>query len=179
MKEVFNILLISLLFSVVLSLPDFRNFLIYLPLSFIFFPIHYVFHEITARYFGLKTGFKLLPKFTILSFVFSIFLSLKFPFRILIPGNIEVFAYKFKFRKKITYEEVGAICFSGLFINLLFALLFWLFPLSLSTFIVNTNISILLSTLLPFGELDGIRVLFWKRWVWFLFLLLAIIIMLT
>jgi len=180
MGEILKISFISIIFSLVLSFPTFENFFTYLILSFFFFFLHYYAHLLTSKFFGLKIKFEVLPKFTSTSFFISLLFSLfKIPFKILIPGKIDIYAYKFRLRKKITFEEVGAISFAGPFINSLIAIFCWLFSFPLSDLILKTNWLIAISTLLPFGELDGTKILFWKKWLWFLFFSISILLLIT
>ena len=178
MREILKLLFISLVISLVLSFPTFETFFIYLIFSFLFFLLHYSAHFLTSKFFGLKIKFEVLPKFTSTSFFISLFFSLfKIPFKILIPGKIDVYAYRFKFRKKITFEEVGIISFAGPFINSLIAIFCWLFSFPLSDLILRTNLLIAISTLFPFGELDGTKILFWKKWLWLLFFSISILLL--
>jgi Zn-dependent protease len=157
-----------------------------LPIAFVAVVIAFLFHELAHRYIARKFDavayFKLYPQ----GLLFGLLL-LVFGFKAAAPGAVIVQPYRYsrwKYRvTHLTVNEWGLIAAVGPITNILFAILFagiaFAFPVvsfaAKYIFLVNAILGAF--NLIPFGPLDGAKVMRWKPWFWtFLFVISAILV---
>lgn len=126
------------------------------------FLLHELAHKFTAQYFGIWAEFRLILFGALLTF-FSVFLPLKF----LAPGAVMITSFTSR-------EEAGKISIAGPLVNVSLGSLFLFFfflPLwqnvgNIFRIGVYLNGFIAVFNLLPFGPLDGKKVLSWNKALW-------------
>lgn len=122
------------------------------------FSMHEIAHKIAAQRRGLWAEFRIVFTGALLTLI-SIFL----PFKIISPGAVMVSG-------SVDRESRGKISIAGPLINIIFAAIFLLLaiPFNSLPFILGAifNSWIALFNLIPFGMLDGFKVLLWNRTVW-------------
>jgi Zn-dependent protease len=125
--------------------------------SFIF---HELAHKFTAIYFGAKANFVMWLKFV----VGAIVLAFGLGFIFVAPGAVYIYG------KDISVRENGIISIAGPLTNILvgfiFLLLNILIPNILFTLGFTINMWIAFFNLIPFGPLDGRKVLTWNPIAW-------------
>lgn len=152
------------------------SFLSVLPRSLLAIVTAFVFHEIAHKYMGQKYGFwsefRMFPQGLLLALVFGVFAGIVFA----APGAVQIHGSPGK-------REYGQISAAGPLANIGIALVsmgvsFVFSGLIASTafFIGYINIFLALFNLLPFGPLDGCKVMSWRFDVWLILFISAIAI---
>jgi Zn-dependent protease len=176
--EAFEVLIAGLICGLVISFPSFENYREIVLISVVSLFLHTLSHKFVAKRINLIANFKLWVRGTISSVGLTLLLSIFAPLKILCFEGLEIAKYRFKVgKRKLTYEEVGIISLAGPTVNLLLAILLWIFQTPLSPLIVSVNCWLALFTILPIEPLDGSRIFYWKKWVWLLFLILSIFLL--
>jgi len=168
--------------TIIFAFPHFY----FIPIAFFAVVIGFLFHELAHRYIAKKFDavayFKLWPQ----GILFGLLLLI-FGFKAAAPGAVVVHPYRYsrwKYRvTHLTVNEWGWIAAAGPITNILFAILFaaiaFLIP-SISfgaNFIFLVNAVLAAFNLIPFGPLDGAKVMRWKMWFWaFLFVISAVMV---
>jgi len=180
--EVRDIIVAVATLTVIFAFPHFDLLLI----AFVAVVIGFLFHELAHRYIARKFDavayFKLWPQ----GLLFGLLLLI-FGFKAAAPGAVVVHPYRYsrwKYRvTQLTPNEWGWIAASGPMINIFFAILFagiaFAFPAIAfaANYIFLVNAILALFNLIPFGPLDGAKVMRWKPWFWaFLFVISAILV---
>jgi Zn-dependent protease len=141
------------------------------------FFFHELSHKFMAQKFGLWSEYRLFPIGLILALVISVFTGFLFA----APGAV-------MFMGGARNHETGKIALAGPLSNLI--IVFVTFPLFYFVFF-ETQIGVLLGficlinallavfNLLPFGPLDGVKIVRWNATVWVLLFIVAIIIMMV
>ncbi|MCX6666668.1 MAG: site-2 protease family protein [Euryarchaeota archaeon] len=177
---------LTLVFSFVLTknniFTGFNNIgalLSFIPISFlgivIAFFVHEISHKFMAQKYGLWSEFRMYPMGLLLALVFGIFIGIPFA----APGAV-------MFRGDARNFETGRIAVAGPLSNIVIsfvALLLYLFVfLETSTikeivgFVCLINAVLATFNLLPFGPLDGAKVIRWNPTVWIILFSTAIAI---
>lgn len=152
------------------------SFLSVLPRSLLAIVTAFVFHEIAHKYMGQKYGFwsefRMFPQGLLLALVFGVFAGIVFA----APGAVQIHGSPGK-------REYGQISAAGPLANIGIALVsmgvsFVFSGLIASTafFIGYINIFLALFNLLPFGPLDGRKVMSWRFDVWLILFISVIAI---
>jgi len=174
--EIKDIVVSTLAIAFVFSYPNFENFFIYLITIVIAFILHELAHKFVAIKFHCAAVYEMWPM-GLLFGLFFMFLGIK----ILAPGAVVIRPYKFGrwgFRTaRLTVPEMGLIALAGPAVNLFFALIFFVIPGSIASFISSVNAWLAFFNLIPIPPLDGSKVVQWKGWVWFLFIVIAFVLM--
>lgn len=196
---VISALVISLAFAMMFSdgifglfdaplriIPGFILALVTVSLSFIF---HELGHRAVARFFGLYAEYKKWDRGLKLALIFSLF-----GFVFAAPGAVYIHAKSDLWgrSKKIGRKVNGLISSAGPTINIIMALVFIIlgvlfpflnsislfgFTLSFISYGVSINSWLALFNTIPFGPLDGGKILAWKKEVWIGLLITSIILM--
>lgn len=122
------------------------------------FLTHEISHKIVAQLYGLWAEFRIVFTGVLLTLI-SIFL----PFKVISPGAVMVSGF-------VDKEKNGKISIAGpltnIILSIVFLLLTFLFysQLFVIGFMINSWIAFF--NLLPFGMLDGFKVLLWNKMVW-------------
>lgn len=125
------------------------------------FIIHEMSHKYTAIHFGAQAKFVMwLPLLLI-----ALAVSAVFGFIFVAPGAVFIFG------KTLSVKEDGIISVAGPISNLIMGVLFFIAallgaPVLLVALGVNINLWIAFFNLLPFGPLDGKKILTWNPLVW-------------
>lgn len=152
------------------------SFLTVLPQSFLAIITAFVFHELAHKYMGQKYGFwsefRMFPQGLLLALVFGVLAGIVFA----APGAVQIYGSPGR-------KEYGHISLAGPSTNMVIALIFLslgfvFFGVIASTlfFIGYINIFLALFNLLPFGPLDGRKVMSWRFDVWLVFFIGALVI---
>lgn len=177
-REVQDILIALLSLAFVFSYPAVLSeplfFLISVFVLGIAFMGHELSHKFIARRFGYRAEFQLWPAGILMALLFAVITDGGLVFAA--PGAV-VFSAVWAFQRA-NRHQVGRIGLAGPLFNLIsFAVLtglFLLIPLNLFRFAAIVNAWLALFNLIPFGPLDGAKVLAWDWRIWLLSILAAI-----
>jgi Zn-dependent protease len=176
-EEVRDIIISVLAITFIFSYPQLDLFFFYLIVIVIVFVFHEMAHKFTAIKFHCAASYEMWPAGLLTSLIF-----MALGVKILVPGAVVIRPYKFGrwgFRTaRLTIPEMGIISLSGPAVNLFFALIFSLVPGFFAGLISQVNAWLAFFNMLPIPPLDGSKVIRWKIWVWFLFILTAGFLML-
>ena len=146
----------------------------YIPLSFLAIATAFFCHELMHKYVGMRYGywseFRMFPQGLFFAFIFGLFFGIVFA----APGAVQIFGYPSK-------EESGKISVAGPAINLCiaavtFPIAFILqgFASSMLFFISYINAFLAFFNLIPFGPLDGRKIMAWRMDIWIVLLLISL-----
>ncbi|MGB9636215.1 MAG: hypothetical protein ACPL1Y_03065 [Thermoplasmata archaeon] len=130
------------------------------------FLLHELAHKFTANYYGYWAEYRASYFFLLIAFACSLFLGFVFA----APGAVVIAGY-------LSRRENGIISAAGPFTNLMIAVILLpaTFLLPLTGFlnatvgtVIYVNLFIAGFNMIPFGNIDGAKVLAWKWWVWLL-----------
>ena len=157
-----------------LLFPSLKNIMYALPLSFIAIVTAFFCHEMAHKYMGQKYGywseFRMFPQ----GLMFALFLGIFFGVVFAAPGAVHIWGMP-------TREESGKISIAGPATNIFISGIFLLLasvPTSLAhLFIVIALINAFLAffNLLPFGPLDGLKVLAWNKIVYGIAIIISLL----
>jgi Zn-dependent protease len=158
------------------SIWSFSAFLSVLPKSLLAIVTAFVCHELAHKYMGQKYGywseFRMFPQGLLLALVFGVFFGIVFA----APGAVQIFGSPNR-------KEYGHISVAGPLTNIVIAIMFLSASFflsgiigSISLIIGYINIFLALFNLLPFGPLDGRKVMSWRFDVWVILFIVSIII---
>lgn len=149
--------------------------LLFIPVSFLSIVTAFFFHEISHKFmaqkFGLWSEFRMYPRGLFLALLLSLFV----PFVFAAPGAV-------MFRGQTRVFETGRIAMAGPLANIIISgvtLPLYLFvfietPIGqLIGFICLINAFLAVFNLMPFGPLDGIKIIRWNVNVWFIMLIVS------
>lgn len=138
------------------------------------FFFHELSHKFMAQKFGLWAEYRLFPLGLFLALIISVFTGYVFA----APGAV-------MFMGGARHHETGKIAMSGPLANIVvasvtFVLYYMLFETqigSLFGFICLINALLAVFNLLPFGPLDGVKVIRWNATVWVILFIISIFIL--
>ncbi|MFC1755285.1 AN1-type zinc finger domain-containing protein [Thermoproteota archaeon] len=141
--------------------PNFISFSLALLFSLSFL-LHEVAHKLTAQKYGLWSEFRLIPFGVILTIA-----SIIFPFKIIAPGTVIITG-------KTTTSTIGRTAFSGPLTNILLGYTLLILSITVSNLIISeilswgtyVNAILAVFNLIPFGILDGQKIISWNIKVW-------------
>ncbi|HRS42960.1 MAG TPA: hypothetical protein P5530_03775 [Candidatus Diapherotrites archaeon] len=191
-SEIYDLLVawlaISLCFTIVLgnySLLDYistkqfnftwADFLTKFGLSLIITATSFISHELAHKYMAIHLGahgrFIMWPAFLIAGIVFAGLLGVVF----IAPGAVYIFG------KQHNIKEDGKISLAGPATNLIMALLFFIAallgaPAIIVTYGILINLWIAFFNLIPFGPLDGAKIIRWNPVVWAIFIAIPLFV---
>lgn len=137
------------------------------------FLLHELAHKLTAQKYGLWSEFRLIPFGVILTIA-----SIIFPFKIIAPGTVMITG-------NATTSTIGKTAFSGPLTNILLGYILLILSITIS----NPNISAILGwgayvngilavfNLIPFGILDGQKIISWNNKVWAVALVFSVVLL--
>jgi len=182
-----SILVLTFAFSLALSGNniiegfDLNILLKYMPISFLgiitAFFVHELSHKFMAQKYGLWAEFRMFPKGLLLSLFLAVFTGFVFA----APGAV-------MFRGETRTHETGRIAAAGPTANILiaavtFPLYLYLFESSyighILGFICLINAFLATFNLLPFGPLDGVKIIRWNATVWIILLIASVSLVMT
>lgn len=152
------------------------TFLSFIPMAFLAIVTAFVFHELAHKYMGQKYGywseFRMFPQGLLFALVFGVFFGIVFA----APGAVQIYGNPGK-------KEYGHISLAGPLTNIVISLVFMIIAFSSTGMLQNTayfigyiNIFLALFNLLPFGPLDGRKVMSWRFDIWLVFFIIGITI---
>lgn len=127
-------------------------------LSFLAYVPHELAHKFTAMYYGIPARYKLIKEFFLLTLVSAIPLM---PIKIIVPGTVLVYMYW-----PVSKETNGMISAAGPITNLLIGLAALIFRGPYARVLAEISGWIAFFNLIPFGPLDGKKVLEWNGLIW-------------
>jgi Zn-dependent protease len=152
-----------------------ETLLLFIPVSFLSIVTAFFFHEISHKFmaqkFGLWSEFRMYPRGLFLALLLSLFV----PFVFAAPGAV-------MFRGQTRVFETGRIAMAGPLANIvisgvtlpLYLFVFIETPIGqLIGFICLINAFLAVFNLMPFGPLDGIKIIRWNVNVWFIMLIVS------
>jgi len=156
-----------------------NRYIIALPISFLgiltAFFVHELSHKFMAQKYGLWSEFRMYPRGLILSLFFAVLTGFVFA----APGAV-------MFRGETRTHEIGRIALAGPSANIIIAAMtytlyrFFFFETPFGKilgFICLINALLAAFNLIPFGPLDGIKVIRWNGIVWAALFIIAIIML--
>lgn len=171
----------ALVLLVGLSLAGWRSDTIILVGTALIFLLSFMLHELAHRFsakrYGLWAEFRLEPYGALITAI-----SIVSPFKIIAPGAVFIVG-------SAGFDVIGKVAFSGPFTNIIIITalyvarllvptdMFWAFTILGYGIYVNAIIAVF--NLLPFGALDGKKVLMWSKKVWLLSFALSLILLLA
>lgn len=154
-----------------------EELLAFIPVSFLgivtAFFVHEISHKFMAQKYGLWSEFRMYPMGLLLALLLAVFTGFVFA----APGAV-------MFQGKTRTFETGRIAVAGPLANIVIAMV--TFPLYLFVFYETSTLSQIVGficlinaflatfNLLPFGPLDGIKVIRWNATVWIILFSIAI-----
>jgi len=158
-----------------------NNLVFFIPLSFLGILTAFFFHELSHKFiaqrYGLWAEFRMFPQ----GLYLALFLGILTPFVFAAPGAV-------MFRGGSRTYETGQIAMAGPLANIIIAMI--TFPIYLYVFyntpigtifgfICLINAFLAIFNLLPFGPLDGVKIIRWNATAWVIMLIIAISILMT
>jgi Zn-dependent protease len=166
--------------ALIFSFPDFTVFVVSLIIVFFSYFVHELGHKFVARKFGCLATFKIWPAgifLGIMSMLFKLVGGWSIVF--VAPGFVEIMPYSFGrwgFRvTKLGPKEIGIISLAGVGVNVLFAIIFRMFPGDIFRTLSDYNGFLALFNLLPIPPLDGSKIFLWRMWIWLFLIFITIL----
>lgn len=170
----------NLLFYLMGSPVDIESYFYFMPIAFLgivtAFFIHELSHKFVAQKCGLWSEFRMYPQGLIVSVIVAFFTGLVFA----VPGAV-------MFRGETKPSETGRIAAAGAGANLVIAVVTYVlyhfifsqmgFWGTLVGFICLVNLLLATFNLIPFGPLDGRKVLQWSELVWFVLFSVSVLLL--
>ena len=128
--------------------------------------LHEMGHRIVARRFGCFAEYTMWPTGLMLALICSLF-----GFVFAAPGAVMIYpGADASGRATLTIEKAGLISIAGPALNICLAVVFLLlnmaYPMLLFQMGVRINIWLAIFNLIPFGPLDGAKILRWNKRAW-------------
>jgi len=182
-EEIRDIVIAIVVLTIIFAYPDalfsIQLILLYFVAVVTGFLFHELAHKFSANKYGCYAQFKLWPIGLVFGLLFTIISGGNIKF--VAPGAVMIFPFRFgrwRYRTaRLTHSEEGVISASGPAINLAFALLFTLLPITGMNFLIMINAWLALFNLLPIRPLDGAKVFSWKPWVWIIMMVISILLL--
>jgi Zn-dependent protease len=178
--ELRDLIIAIIALALIFSFPDITGFLLALVIVFFSYFIHELGHKFAARNFGCLSTFKIWPTgifLGIMSMLFRLVGGWSIVFAA--PGFVEIMPYSFGrwgFKvAKLGPKEIGIISLAGVGVNVLFAIIFRVFPDGIFRILSDYNGFLALFNLLPIPPLDGSKIFMWRMWIW-LFLIFVTVL---
>ena len=166
--------------SILFGFKNAQTLLFAIPIAFLgiltAFFVHELSHKFMAQKYGLWSEFRMYPRGLLLSLFFAVFTGFVFA----APGAV-------MFRGETRNFEMGRIAVAGPLANIIIAAITYLlyrfvffetsFVGKILGFICLINALLGTFNLLPFGPLDGMKVIRWNGIVWAALFIIAIIMM--
>lgn len=169
-----SIAILSLAFSIAQSSPIYTQFIFFLPVSLLAVITAFACHEISHKYAGIKYGYWSEYRMFPAGLLFALMLSFA-GFIFAAPGAVHIFGAPSR-------EENGKISIAGPLANMLVASI--CIPLSnlglvgsIFSSIAVINAFLAFFNLLPFGPLDGRKVMRWNFAIWFIGIIASLILL--
>ena len=136
------------------------------------FLLHEIAHKLTAQKYGLWSEFRLIT-FGLILTIASIF----FPFKVIAPGTVIISG-------KATVSTIGRTAFSGPLTNILLGYTLLVLSIAVSNPIISeilnwgsyVNAILAVFNLIPFGILDGQKIMSWNIKVWAIALIFSVVL---
>jgi len=179
---IISILVMSVIFWVyVFSFPDYIGFFISLIIVFFSFFLHEMGHKFMARKLGCMATYKLWTTGLLIGIITIFFGLIGVGFAFIALGFVEIMPYSFGrwgFKVvKLTPKDLGLISLAGVGINVLFAVIFKMFPDPLFQKLSYFNGLFALFNLLPIPPLDGSKIFMWKEWFWLFLIFITVLVL--
>jgi len=130
------------------------------------FVLHEMGHRIVARRFGLFAEYTMWPTGLMLALICSLF-----GFVFAAPGAVMIYpGADARGRAALTSEKAGLVSIAGPTLNICLAVVFLLlnmaYPMLLFPLGMRNNTWLAIFNLIPFGPLDGAKILRWNKRAW-------------
>ncbi len=176
-KEIKEIAVSLVVLTFVFAYPEILANPVFMLTSFLGVGIGFMGHELSHRYVARRRGFfsayRMWPQGLLLAVVMALVSNGNFVFAA--PGAV-IFSSRWVFRNP-DMKDIGMIGISGIVFNIAVMsasiVLFLATGIPLFSFIGFVNGWLAIFNLIPFGPLDGKKVMDWNKWAWAASLLLA------
>ncbi|ADZ08660.1 peptidase M50 [Methanobacterium lacus] len=162
-----------------------NNFILLIPALLVSVGLGFVLHELAHKFVAVRYGFYAEFRMWVEGLMFALFTAFIFSVVFVAPGAVYIHG------TNISKEQNGKISIAGPLVNIALALFFLsLFPLVSHNptdivgyelhvivtygFIINSLLAVF--NLIPFGPLDGGKVLSWNPVIWILIFIMAIML---
>jgi Zn-dependent protease len=170
----------NLLFFFVGSPIDVLSYFFFMPIAFLgivsAFFVHELSHKFVAQKYGLWSEFRMYPKGLLISVIIAFFTGLVFavPGAVMFRGDAKPFETG-RIAAAGPASNIGIAVVSYIFYHFLFFTMgFWG---TLIGFICLVNLLLATFNLLPFGPLDGKKVLLWSEIAWFVLFSVSVLLL--
>lgn len=186
LTEVRDLIISVLAITLIISYPNFGNFVVWLAIVLLSFVLHELAHKFVAIKFGAVAFYKMWTQGLLIGL-----LTMLIPFRFVAPGAVQIYQHKFgKWKRKqfgfghvragaLTQDEMGLISVSGPLVNLVIAGVAALLPGSFALQLARLNSILAFFNIIPMKPLDGSKILEWKPWVWVFLQIVSIVLVVT
>lgn len=173
-KEVRDIIISVIVLSIVFSYPEILSSPEFFLTSLFVVGFAFMGHELSHRFVANKLGYfakyEMWSQGLFFALLFAIFTNGQVIFAA--PGAV-VFSSLWVF-KRPRKEEVGLIGLSGPLFNIIIAFVFALIPMGIFKYAALINAWLAIFNLIPFPPLDGQKIFFWNKKIWFLLITISI-----
>jgi len=170
-----SIFILSLAFSIAMAFPAYGKMLFYFPLALLAVVTAFACHEIAHKYMGMRYGYwaeyRMFPQGLLFALLLS-FAGIVFA----APGAVVIFGMPSR-------QEGGHISAAGPMANMVMAAIFiaiaklGIIP-GIAFAIAYINAFLAFFNLIPFGPLDGRKIMAWNVMAWIVMLVTSLAIML-
>ena len=156
-----------------------RNLAIVSLISVVAISLGFILHEIGHRFIARRSGcfaeYTMWPIGLIVALAFSLFgFVFAAPGAVMIRPGVDMFGREIA----LTKEKMGMISIAGPAMNICLAVIFTMlnlaYPLLLFSLGAQINTWLAIFNLIPFGPLDGAKILRWNSMVWFVALAISV-----
>lgn len=178
-KEIKDLLISTIALALMFSRFDFDVFPITLFVVIVVFASHEILgHKLFAQYYGFDAEYRMWKT----GLMFGLVMALMGGFVFAAPGAVMIFPFAKKFAftvRRMTKKEYGIISAAGPMVNIAIGFLMmgvlYYYPIEILSLTAYVSFFLAMFNMIPFGPLDGKKIMNWNWKVWGLITGLAVI----